>query len=160
MAAASTGEEKFSYALVSAAPLQDTTTTGIGIIFKAPDRSTIKTICQALEHTDTTAALYEAVMRVLDEALATGVGRPAIYVDDPQVVAQLNGEQPAPRELLATNLRTRAVMNQVGRTRVMAATASPRFSARRLATSARGGAPRQHETHGRQLSLLPDDAAV
>ena len=80
MAAVRGGEEKFSYALVSAVPLQDTQATGIGIIFKAPDRSTIKTICQALEHTDTTAALYEAVMTVLDEALATGVWRPVIYL--------------------------------------------------------------------------------
>jgi len=37
----------FAYALVSAAPLQDTNAAGIAVVFKARDRSTIRTICQA-----------------------------------------------------------------------------------------------------------------
>lgn len=149
-------EEQFSYALVSAAPLQDSTATGIGIILKARDRSTLKTICQALENTDVAAAAYEAVRRVLDEALAAGVGRPAIYLDDPEVVAQLNGEAEVPRALLATNLRTRAMMHQVGRPQVIAATTSARFTARRLAQEATVAPRGRLRFRPQQLPLLSD----
>jgi ribonuclease HI len=149
-------EEQFSYALVSAASLQDRNTTGIGIIFKARDRSTIKTICQALENMDEVAAAYEAVGRVLDEALAAGVGRPAIYLDNAEVVAQLSGEVEVPRALLATNLRTRAKMHQVGRPQIIAATTSARFTARRLAQGALSAPHGRLESRPRQLSLLSD----
>jgi len=153
-------EEKFSYALVSAAPLQDTDATGIGIIFKARDRSTLKTICQALDSTDEAAAAYEAVRRVLEEALATGVGRPAIYLDNSEVVAQLTGEEEVPRALLATNLRTRAMMHQVGRPQVIAATTSARFTARRLALDAVPAPRGRLRFRPQQLSLLSGDAVV
>ncbi len=153
-------EERFSYALVSAAPLQDSDAAGIGIIFKARDRSTIGTICQALENTDLVTATYEAVMKVLEEALNTGVGRPAIYLDNARVVHQLTGQQPAPREVLALSLRVRAMMNQVGRPQIIAATASVWFSARRLAASARPAGPGERSFGARQLPLLPEDAVV
>lgn len=145
---------RFSYALVSAALLQDSAATGIAVILKAHDRSTVKTICIALETADPLAAAYEAVMIVLDEALAAGVGRPAIYIDNTQVVEQLEGRQQPPRELLATNLRARARINQVGRPRLIAATRSERFSARQLAESA--VAPRS--VSPRQLSLMSEEA--
>ncbi len=157
MTAAHTDEGRFSYALVSAAPLQDTSATGIGIIFKARDRSTVKTIRQALNTSDVAAAAYTAVIRVLDEALAAGVGRPTIYLDNADVVAQLAGEQPVPPELLGINLRTRAAMNQVGRPRIIVARASSRFSARRLALNAQPGETEPPTSPPDQLSLLPDE---
>lgn len=149
-------EEKFSYALVSAAPLQDSNATGIGIIFKARDRSTLKTISQALDDTDQAEAAYEAVIRVLEEALASGVRRPAIYLDNPEVVAQLNGEADVPRNLLAVNLRTRAMMHQVGRPQVITATTAARFAARRLAMDAAPRSSAQMRFRPEQLSLLTD----
>ncbi|MGC9318979.1 MAG: hypothetical protein ACP5KN_13180 [Armatimonadota bacterium] len=158
MSAAHSEQKVFSYALVSAAPLQDTNATGIGIIFKADDRSTVRTICTAAQDTDHLTALYKAVLLVLDEALAGGVGRPAIYIDDEQVVAQLEGRSPVPREVLGANLRARAIMNQVGRPRLIAATRSPRFSARRLAESAASPETRGVRSPARQLELAPDDA--
>lgn len=157
MTAAHTDEERFSYALVSAVPLQDASATGIGIIFKAQDRSTVGTIRQVLDTTDVAAAAYTAVLRVLDEALAGGVGRPTIYLDNAEVVAQLEGEQPVPPELRGINLRTRAAMNQVGRPKIVAARASSRFSARRLALSAQQDELEPPTSPPDQLSLLPDD---
>ncbi|MEA3400980.1 MAG: hypothetical protein U9R79_06985 [Armatimonadota bacterium] len=158
MSAVHSEEKAFSYALVSAAPLQDTRATGIGIIFKADDRSTVRSICTAAEDTDRLTALYEGVLLVLDEALAGGVGRPAIYIDDEQVVAQLEGRAAVPRSVLAANLRARAIMNQVGRPRLIAATRSSRFSARRLAESAASPDTRGVRSPPRQLDLVSDDA--
>ncbi len=156
--AALAASEKFCYALVSAAPLQDENETGIGIIFKARDRSTVKTICYAVENADELAASYEAVMTVLDGALTAGVTRVTIYLAHPDVVDQLMGQVSPPRHMLGTNLRARAMMNQVGRVRLVAATRSSRFSARRLAESAHPAAGSLGRTDSRQLSLIPEDA--
>jgi len=157
--------ERFAYALVSAAPLQDPNATGIGIIFKAPDRSTIRTVCQALQHTELLAAAYEAVRRVLEQALATGVRSLTVYVDPSEVVEQLAEDAPVPRELLVTHLKARGMINQLAWVNLVAATSSS-FSARLLAQSARPlGAPRSAEraheplsNHAEQLSLIPEDA--
>ncbi|MGD9496909.1 MAG: hypothetical protein AB7Y46_11455 [Armatimonadota bacterium] len=153
-------DERFAYALVSAVPLQDSDAIGIGIIFKAPDRSTLRTLCRAAHDTDATTAAYEAVMTVLDEALASGVGRPTIYLDNADVVRQLTGQEPAPRELWPLNLRIRAMINQVGRPQLVAANAAMRFSARRLAAAADPGSPNVRRFEPRQLSLLSVDAVV
>ncbi len=156
---------RFAYALVSAAPLQDPSATGIGIIFKAQDRSTIRTVCQALTHTELLAAAYEALRRVLEEALATGVRSLTIYVDPAEVVEQLVADAPVPRELLVTHLKTRGMINQLARVNLVAATSSS-FSARMLAQSARplgarhgadrGSAPARAHAE-KQLSLIPED---
>lgn len=150
-------KEGFAYALVSAVPLQDTEATGIGIIYRARDRSTIATECRALENTGTLAATYMALMRVLDQARAAKVRRITIYVDDPSVIDQLRGDGEVPRELLGTNLRTRAKLHQVGGVRLVAAH-SPRFSARLLAESAAARRGDSEAASARQLTLLPEDA--
>jgi len=157
--------ERFAYALVSAAPLQDPNTTGIGIIFKAPDRSTIKTICQALPDTELLAAAYDAVRRVLEEALATGVRRATIYVDPPEIVEQLAGDAPVPRPLLVAHLKARGMINQLASVNLIAAV-SEHFSARMLAESAHPVSreagrtpqrPRPPDRDGKQLSLIAED---
>lgn len=128
--------ERFAYALVSAAPLEDCDATGIGIVFKARDRSTLGTVCQALPHTDVLAAAYEAIMRVLEEALRTGVRRFTIYTDLADVVAQLTNDAPVPRPTLVAHLKVRGTINQLGAVRFVTAT-GPRFSARLLAEGAK-----------------------
>jgi len=161
-------DDGFAYALVSATPLQDTNAAGIGIVYKARDRSTIRTVCQALQDTDPLAAAYEAVMRVLEEALRTQVRRVKIYLDIPEVVNQLAGDAPVPRPLLVAHLKTRGMINQLAGVNLVAATNS-RFSARLLAESARlpgagrlPGAERPatapQSARIRQLALLPEDA--
>ena len=162
---AQSSRERFAYALVSAAPLQDPTATGIGIIFKAQDRSTISTVCQALPHTELLAAAYEAVRRVLEEALETGVRSLTIYTDPAEVVEQLAGDGDVPRPLLVTHLKTRGMINQLARVNLVAATNS-NFSARVLAQGARevgalahGGRPATTPGHAeKQLSLISEDA--
>lgn len=154
--------ERFAYALVSAAPLQDTDAAGIAVVFKAPDRSTIGTICQALPATDPLEAAYEAVMRVLDEALHRGIRRFTIYTDINEMVAQLTSDAPVPRRLLVKHLKARGTINQVGDVKFVTAT-SNRFSARLIAESARlpegtPSAPRRTSQDGRQLELLAEDA--
>jgi len=154
--------ERFAYALVSAAPLQDTDAAGIAIVFKAPDRSTIGTTCQALPATDPLEAAYEAVMRVLDEALSTGVRRFTIYTDKRELVEQLTANAPVPRELLVKHLKTRGMVNQLGEVKFVVAT-SGRFSARLIAEGARlpgdsSAAPRRQSSDRRQLELLAEDA--
>lgn len=161
-------DDGFAYALVSAAPLQDTNAAGIGIVYKARDRSTLRTVCQALQDTDPLAAAYEAVMRVLEEALRTQVRRVTIYLDIPEVVNQLAGDAPVARPLLVAHLKTRGMINQLAGVNLVAATNS-QFSARLLAESARlpgdgrlPGAERPATASGsariRQLALLPEDA--
>ncbi len=163
---ANSSRERFAYALVSAAPLQGPNATGIGIIFKAQDRSTIRTVCQALMDTELLAAAYEAIRRVLEEALATGVRGLTIYIDPAEVVEQLAGDGPVPRPLLVTHLKTRGMINQLARVNLVAATNSS-FSARVLAQGARPiGArpsadrrPATTPTHAeKQLSLITEDA--
>ena len=150
-------EQGFAYALVSSVPLQDTEATGIGIIFKARDRNTIGTHCEALDDAGTLAASYKAVMTVLKRALKAKVRGISIYVDDPRIIGQLQGDDEVPRELLGTNLQTRAMLHQVGRVRLIGAH-SQRFSARRLAESARMRALDAAPRSARQLTLLPEDA--
>ena len=128
--------DRFAYALVSAAPLQDTDAAGIGVLLKAHDRSTVRTICQALPDTEPLAAAYEALMRVLEEALRTGSRRITVYLDPPEVVTQLTGDGDVPRWLLVKHLKTRGMINQLGSVALKAATNS-RFSAKLLAQSAR-----------------------
>ncbi|MGI5817631.1 MAG: reverse transcriptase-like protein [Armatimonadota bacterium] len=157
-------EERFAYALVSAAPLQDTNAAGIGIVFKAQDRSTLRTVCQALPDTDPLAAAYEAMMRVLEEALGTGVRRLTIYTDLADVVAQLTDDAPVPRGLLVAHLKTRGMINQLASVKFIAAT-SDRFSARLLAQSARlpgdgRPAPQPPPRGGRQLKLIAENASA
>lgn len=152
----------FAYALVSAATLQDTDAAGIGIVFKARDRSTIKTVCHALPDTEPLAAVYEALMRVLEEALQVGVRRLTIYTDFREVVDQLTRDAPVPRPLLVTHLKTRGMINQLAGVNLVAAT-SGRFSARLIAESARlpgndrAPAPGRPSRSGRQLTLIPED---
>ncbi len=150
-------DQGFAYVLVSAVPLQDTAATGIGIIYKADDASTLRTHCGALDATTPLAATYEAMMRVLDQALGAGVKRFTIYVDNHSVVRQLQGDEEVPREVLGANLHTRGMLHQVGRVRLVAAD-SPHFSARRLAESARPPRSTSISLSPRQLTLLPEDA--
>ncbi len=144
----------FSYALVSAAPLHESDATGIGIIFKAEDRSTVHSICTSV-HASELRATYEAILMVLDAALGASVGRPAIYVDSAEAVAQIEGRVPVPRDVLGAHLQTRAIMNQVGRPRLIAATRSPNFSARKLAQCAAPAHARRSRP-ARQLRLMPE----
>ncbi|NLO08200.1 MAG: hypothetical protein GX131_20435 [candidate division WS1 bacterium] len=150
---ASQAKKAFSYALASAVPFRELDAVGIGVIFKASDRSTVKALNIALEETTPLAAAYEAVMMVLDEALSTGTRGIAIYVDLPEVVAQLNGEADVPREVLGKHLQARGMINQVGRVRLMVAD-SPNFSARLLAESANSQHAPPAGSQQRQLSLI------
>ncbi|GEM_PF-6032360 len=155
--------ERLAYALVSAAPLQGLDATGIGIVFKAPDRRTIGTVSQALVGIEPVEGGYEAVRRVLEEALASGVRGLTIYVEPSEVVEQLRSNAPVPRPLLVTHLKARGMINQLGRVTLVAAT-SHAFSARVLAQSARlpgfggrEGEPPQPRSSRRQLSLIAED---
>lgn len=147
----------FAYALVSAVPLQDTGATGIGLVYKARDRSTIKTESRAVTDRGTTEATYAAVMRVLEQARAMGVRRFTIYVDDASVVAQLRGDEEVPRGLLSVNLQTRGMLHQLGGVRLVAAQ-SPQFTARLVAASAQPEPVVTGPGHVRQLTLLAEDA--
>ena len=152
----------FAYALVSAAPLQDTNAAGIAVVFKARDRSTIRTICQALPEAEPLEAAYEAVTQVLEEALQTGVRRFTVYTDLTELVEQLTSDAPVPRRLLVKHLKTRGMINQLAGVTFVTAT-SDRFSARLIAESARPPgdgppAPPRTPPDGRQLALLPEDA--
>lgn len=154
--------DRFAYALVSATPLQGTDAAAMAVVFKAPDRSTIGTISQALPGMGSLEAAYEALMRVLDEALRTGVRRCTIYTDNPEVVQQLTENASVPRELLVKHLKTRGMVNQLGEVKFVVAT-SGRFSARLIAESATlpGGdqpPPRRPSRDRRQLELLEEDA--
>jgi hypothetical protein len=155
--------ERFAYALVSAAPLQGLDATGIGIVFKAPDRRTTGTVSQALVGVEPVEGAYEAVRRVLEEALACGVRGLTIYVEPAEVVEQLRSNAPVPRPLLVTHLKTRGMINQLARVSLVAAT-SQAFSARVLAESARPPGFAGHEgelaqprSSRRQLSLITED---
>ncbi len=125
----------FSYVLVSAARLRDDC-VGIGLIFKARDRSTTKKISQALADTDLDAATYEALRMALEEAIAAGGGSFTFYVDNPRVVEQLAGEGKAPLALLGPSLQVKALMNAAGSVSVMPVTRTEVFSAHRLALRA------------------------
>ncbi|MFP4250885.1 MAG: reverse transcriptase-like protein [Armatimonadota bacterium] len=151
---------RFAYALMSAAPLRDTSAAGIAVVFKARDRSTLRTVCQAVPDSDVLAAGYEALMQVLEEALRTGARRITVYTDLHEVVDQLKDDADVPRWLLVTHLKTRAMINQVGAVKLVVAT-SDRFSARRIAESARvpeeRADPRSHRRQD-QLRLSTEDA--
>ncbi len=162
---------RFAYALVSAVPLQDSTAAGIGVLFKARDRSTVGSICQALPNTEPLMAAYEALMRVLEEALRVGSRRITVYIDPPEVVRQLEGEAEVPRWALVKHLKARGMINQLGSVKLVAAT-RPGFSARLLAQGATPSdegtcrdskeARRNAADEGRgpgQLSLLGEDPA-
>ena len=152
-------EQDFGYALVSAVPLQESGATGIGIVYKARDRSTVTTECLAVEGTGTLEATYDAVMRVLERAREQGPRRITIYVDEPVVIEQLVGGGEVPRELLSKNLQTRGMLHQLGGVRLVAAH-SPRFSARFLAKGAHIEGRSSEPGTSRQLSLLPEDATA
>lgn len=152
--------ERFAYALVSAAPLQDTNAAGIAVVYKAQDRSTMSTVCQALPNADPLAAGYEAIMRVLEEALRTGVRRVTIYTDLHELIDQLTRDAEVPRWLLVRHLKTRGMINQLAGVKLIGAT-SARFSARMIAESARvpGEKPLQpNPPRGNQLTLMPEDS--
>jgi len=143
----------FSYVLVSAARLRDDC-VGIGLIFKARDRSTTKKISQALPDTDLDAATYEALRIALEEAIGAGGGSFTFYVDNLRVVAQLAGEGRAPAELLAPSLQVRALMNGAGSVSVVPVTRTEAFSARRLALQAQvAPVPQVREYVSLQLPL-------
>ena len=125
----------FSYVLVSATRLRDNG-AGIGLIFKARDRSTTKTVCQALPDADPHAATYEALRIALEEAISAGGGSFTFYVDNAHVVQQLAGEAKVPLELLGPNLQVRALMNEVGGVAIVPARQTAAFSARKLAERA------------------------
>jgi hypothetical protein len=150
-------EQEFGYALVSAVPLPEADATGIGIVYKARDRSIVETECLAVEGEGTLEATYDAVMRVLKRARAQRTRRVTIYVDEPAVIDQLMGRCRAPRELLSKNLQTRGMLHQLGAVRLVAAQ-SPRFSARSLAESARVERGSSEPGRARQLTLPPEDA--
>ena len=153
-------DQTFAYALVSAVPLQNINATGIAIVYKARDRSTIRTVCQALPDTDPLTAGYEALMRVLEEALHTGVRRIKVYTDLHEIVDQLVRDAEVPRPLLVKHLKTRGMINQLAGVNLVPAT-SERFSARLIAQSARlpGESPtrRPRPREGNQLTLMPED---
>ncbi|MFO8081945.1 MAG: reverse transcriptase-like protein [Armatimonadota bacterium] len=153
--------DRFAYALVSAAPLRDTDAAGMAIVFKARDRSTIRTVCQALPDTDVLAAGYEALMQVLEEALRTGARRITVYTDLHEVVDQLKDDADVPRWLLVSHLKTRGMINQLGEVKLVIAT-NARFSARKIAEGARLPGerpdPRGHRPQG-QLRLSTDALA-
>ncbi len=152
--------QSFAYALVSAAPLQDTNAAGIGIVFKAHDRSTIRSVCQALPGTEVLEAAYEAVMRVLEEALQVGKRRLTIYTDIHEMVQQLADEAEVPRALLVKHLKTRGMINQLQHVNLVVAT-SDRFSARLLAEEVHlPGERTSRDIPGAedQLTLMPEDA--
>jgi hypothetical protein len=146
-----------AYALVSAVPLQDAGATGIGIVYRARDRSTIRTESRAATDVGTIEATYAAVMRVLEQARTMGVRRLTIYVDDRSVVAQLRGDEEVPRGLLSVNLQTRGMLHQLGGVRLVAAQ-SPQFTARLVAASAQPELAVTRSGPVRQLTLLPEDA--
>lgn len=125
----------FSYALVSAVPLQDNL-VGIGLILKARDRSTTKKISQALPDVDVDAATYEALRIALEEAVAARGASFTFYVDNPRVAQQLTGEARVRPALLGANLQVRAMMNEAGSVSVIPVTRTRVFSARKLAERA------------------------
>jgi ribonuclease HI len=88
--------DRFAYALVSAVALRDLHAAGMAIVFKARDRSTIRTVCQALPDTNVLAAGYEALMHVLEEALWTGARSITVYTDLHEVIDQLTNDTEEP----------------------------------------------------------------
>jgi len=128
----------FSYVLVSAARLRDDC-TGIGLVFRARDRSTTKKISQAMADTDLDAATYEALRIGLHEAIEAGRGSFTFYVDNPRVVQQVTGEGKVPPELIGPSLQVRALMNEAGQVSVVPVTGRQAFSARQLALRATPG---------------------
>ena len=150
----------FSYALVSAARLQDDS-VGIGLIFKARDRSTTKKISQALPHSDVDTATYEALRIALEEAIAGGGGSLTFYVDNPRVVQQLTGAAKVPPALLGANLQVRALMNEAGAVTVIPVTRTRAFSACKVAERAVVTAsPTVREYVTPKLPLVLEDASV
>jgi ribonuclease HI len=155
--------QSFAYALVSAVPLEGVNATGIGIIFRGQDRSTVGTWREALPGADRIAATYEALMRVLEAALQARMRRVTIYTDVGEVVAQLTEDAEVQREVLVPHLKTRGMINQLRQVKLVLAT-SERFSARMVAETAEPAeteeTPATSSRDGRQLSLLDAPAGT
>lgn len=126
---------KFSHVLVSAVR-QSGTAVGVGIVFRTREGVNVRKIGYVLEDASPEQATYQALLTTLSEAQRASVRGLTIYIDNPQVVDQLNRRGRAPADLRPLFVQVRCLANSLRRVRFKLARAAQGFAARRLARTA------------------------
>ncbi len=126
---------RFSYVLVSAIR-QAGAAVGIGMVYRNRDGANVRKVGYAVDGISPEQATYEAVLTALREAANAGVRGMTVYIDNPQVVDQLNRRARVPAELQSLFVQVRCLANGLGRARFRGAKATQSFAARRLARAA------------------------
>lgn len=126
---------KFSHVLVSALR-QPGTGVGVGIVYRSRDGANVRKAGHVAYGVSVDEAVYDALLEVLNEASAANARAITVYLDQPQVVEQLNRRARAPAHLQPQFVQLRCLANGLGRVRFRHAKPSLGFAARRVARSA------------------------
>ncbi len=96
------------YASTGASP---TGQVAIGVVLHDGDGHPVSITTRVLGHVGHDEAAYQALLSGLWRAKRTGAQRVRVYVDRPEVVAQLSGEEEVPPTLVGLYLQVRAMLN-------------------------------------------------
>jgi Reverse transcriptase-like len=84
---------------------------GIGVLFVDDRGQVLGRIRKTLPHADRDQAVFHGVLAALWEARRLGTRAVAVHVDDPQIVAQINGEEQVAWDLVGPYLQVRALLH-------------------------------------------------
>lgn len=126
---------RFSCVLVSAVR-QPGAGVGVGIVYRTRDGVNVRKSGYVAQDVSVDEAVYGALLEVLNEAATANARAITVYLDQPQVVEQLNRRARAPAHLQPQFIQVRCLANGLGRVRFRHAKPSLGFAARRVARSA------------------------
>lgn len=84
---------------------------GIGVLFVDDRGHVLGRIRRTLPHADRDQAVFQGVVAALWSARRLGTHAAIVHVDDPRIVAQINGEQQVSWELVGPYLQVRALLH-------------------------------------------------